>query len=241
MAIPLSLKVAIKKYFPKPVYAGLNFLHPERKFRNKLFNKFDINLVFDIGANIGLYAHAIRHTGYNHKIISFEPIRQPYDILCHLSEKDENWSAVNIGLGDTDTECDINVSGNSVSSSILEMKSYHSDLVPESRFTGKERIIVKKLDSIFNNYYKSGDRVFCKIDTQGYEKKILEGASESMKNILGFQLELSIKPMYEKELNYFEMFKFMKDLGFELYGLEPGWYDFKNGNMVQFDAIFFRE
>ena len=42
--------------------------------RIKLFEHYNIDLVFDIGANVGQYATGIMDAGYKHKVVSFEPL-----------------------------------------------------------------------------------------------------------------------------------------------------------------------
>ena len=39
-----------------------------------------------------------------------------------------------------------------------------------------EKIEVKTLDSIYDSLGITGENVFLKVDTQGYEKKVLNGA-----------------------------------------------------------------
>lgn len=55
----------------------------------------------------------------------------------------------------------------------------HLDSAPASKFVGKEEIEVRKLDSVFHFFCEEGDSIMIKIDTQGYEKNVLEGAKIS--------------------------------------------------------------
>ncbi|MEH2164661.1 MAG: FkbM family methyltransferase [Nostoc sp.] len=74
---------------------------------------------------------------------------------------------------------------------------------------------------LFNTYYQTGDKVLLKIDTQGYEKDILEGADSSIKYICGLQLELSFKEHYEGEILFMDMISFLSEKGFTLVALSP--------------------
>jgi hypothetical protein len=116
----------------------------------------------------------------------------------------------------------------------------HLKSAPESAYVGKEEITVSRLDSVFSKYHRQGDRTFLKLDAQGYERKILEGASLSMTDILGIQLEMSIEPLYNNEMPYLEMLGYLAGMGFTLASVEPGFGDPVSGRMLQMDGIFFR-
>jgi FkbM family methyltransferase len=163
-----------------------------------------------------------------------------YSIIEKKSRKNKKWSTVNAALGNFDGESFINVSENSVSSSLLNMLPKHLNSAPDSKYISKEKIVVIKLDSIYDDYCLNNENVYLKIDTQGFEKQILDGALNSLKNIKGVQLELSIIPLYDVTVTYIEMITFLNELGFELYSIESGFSDMKTGQLLQIDAIFFR-
>lgn len=210
--------------------------------RMKLLTTQDINLVLDVGANIGQYAKLTREIGYAKRIVSFEPLSKAYAILRESASTDALWDTVNMALGDFDGEIEINIAGgSSTSSSILDMLPAHTEAKPESAYVGKEPVAIHKLDTIFNNYYKGTERVLLKIDTQGFEKNVLDGAVECMPYIQGVQLEMSLVALYEGEMMYMEMINFLKDFGFELFSVEPGFTDKNTGRLLQMDGVFFRE
>jgi hypothetical protein len=82
---------------------------------------------------------------------------------------------------------------------------------------------------------------YMKIDTQGFEKNVIEGAKESLKDIKGLQLELSMVELYQGETLVTDMINYIEDKGFTLYSLEPGFYDTKSGQLLQVDGIFYRQ
>ncbi len=241
MSFKTDLKYNLKYFFPKLSYYMLGKQKPEYKHRIRLLNIHNINLVFDVGANIGLYSHCLRNMGYDGRIVAFEPLSNEFKALQKLAGKDSSWECLNMALGNENQESEINISQNSVSSSILEMLPSHYSVVPESKYFRKEKIIIKTLDSIFKDYYTSSDKVFLKIDTQGYEKSVLEGAINSLPNISGLQLEMSIVPLYKDELLFRGMLDYIYSLGFKLISLEHGWSDPVTGNLMQIDGIFFRD
>ena len=209
----------------------------ELKRRIKLIRNFGINVIFDVGANKGQYAEQMRLLGYKGKIISFEPLKNDFEILRKKSLKDQRWTTVNTALGDYDGEVKINVGESSECSSILDTKEYFQF---KSGPSASEVVKIRKLDSVINDYFKPGDNLYLKIDTQGFEKKIIEGALESLDKIKGIQLEMSLIEIYKGETLFFEMMSYLNELGFDLYSLEDVYAD-ENGRLMQVDGIFYRK
>ena len=208
--------------------------------RMQLLLYYDIDLVFDVGANRGQYGRQLRNIGYEGRIVSFEPLMSAYNELVREAKNDRLWDTVNIALGNKDGKNEINVSSNSVSSSILDMRRALVQTSPDSVYVGKEKTIVRKIDSIIDEYYCPGARLFLKIDTQGYEKSVIEGAKKSLDKVMGMQLEMSLIQLYEGELLFPEMVKLVSNEGFALLSLEPGFGDNSTGQLLQVDGIFFR-
>jgi FkbM family methyltransferase len=198
----------------------------------------DIKTVLDVGANAGQYSYELRKAGYRGRIISFEPA---YQRLLANTKKDSDWQSFNFALGDTNGKTSINISGHSPSSSLLPMTSIHNDAAPGSEYKSEEEIEIRTLDAIFDNLRISGENVFLKVDTQGYEKKVLDGAVNSLSGISGIQLELSAVELYEGEENYYSLCRFLEERNFHLVRVIPGFSNKKTGEMLQFDAIFFRK
>ena len=206
--------------------------------RMKLVRRKKIDTLLDIGANSGQYASEMRGYGYKGNIVSFEPLKDTFEELKATSIKDNNWLVNNYALGDENVTSLINVSGNSVSSSILNMLPSHLNSAPESKYVDKEKIQIKKLDSIFDSFCGVGNKVMMKIDVQGFEKNVLDGADESLNNIEIIQLEMSIVPLYENETTFIDMINYLDDKGFKLFSLENGYFDPHTGKLLQVDGIF---
>jgi FkbM family methyltransferase len=209
--------------------------------KKRLFQSSDIDVVLDIGANIGQFSQQLRDDiGYTKRIISFEPLSSAFRILKSNAQYDPSWDVLNYALGDVEEKQEINIAGNSDSSSLLEMLPSHIKVAPSSEFIGKEMVEVKKLDSIIDVYCKNTDNIYMKIDTQGYEKKVLEGAQESLKKIDIIQMEMSLVPLYKKELLFIQMCTLMSKINYRLISIEPAFVDPISGQILQVDGIFHR-
>jgi FkbM family methyltransferase len=207
----------------------------------RLLASHRVDCVFDVGANTGQYADELRDVGYGGRIISFEPQVEAHSVLLRRSRNDALWNvAPAMALGDSDGDTEINVSENSASSSILRMTKRHESCAPASQYIRKEKVPVRRLDSIFTQYVAGSVRPFLKIDTQGYESRVLDGAAGCIAHFIGVQAELSLFELYEGQELFFDVARRLCDAGFALVGLLPGFTDNLNGHLLQVDGLFFR-
>ena len=143
-------------------------------------------------------------------------------------------------MGDDEKESEINISQNSLSSSILNIKKEHLISEPKSKYIRREKILIKKLDSL-NEIFKNYNNIYLKIDTQGYEENILNGAKSLIKSIKGLQLEMSVYPLYEGQLLFNEFFEKLEKLDFEIWDIERTFTNPNTGKILQIDAILFKK
>lgn len=214
--------------------------HPLARMQ-QLLRLYDIDTVLDVGANCGQFAELIRHDlGYGGRILSFEPLSEAFASLKVKADKDPHWDAFNIALGDADQRSEINIASNSQSSSILGMLPSHLQSAPESAYDGKEQVEVRALDSIFDDVCGNHGHVYMKIDTQGFEARVLKGAERALERIRAVQMEMSLVQLYEGEILFDELYRIMKSKGYDLVAILPGFSDRVSGVMLQVDGIFHR-
>jgi FkbM family methyltransferase len=205
----------------------------------ELLKVYQIGAVLDIGANIGQYGKYLRIDGYENQIISFEPIKHVFTKLEAAIRNDAKWKAYNFAIGDYDGISEINISGNLVSSSIMPIKEAHIEAASDSAYISKEEIEVKKLDTIFNDLDIKDKRIYMKIDTQGFEYKVLKGAFDSLKHIDTLQIEMAVQPLYEGEELYHKISDFLYGQDYRLIKIVRGLTK-ANGELLQFDGVFHR-
>lgn len=201
-----------------------------------------VDLVLDVGANTGQFARSLRGAGYKGPIVSFEPLSTAHAQLFRASRDDALWEvAPRAAIGDHEGEVEMHVSGNSVSSSALAMLDTHAEAAPSSVYVGKERVRLTCLDTIARAYLQADRVPFIKIDTQGYEDRVLDGATELLTLSKGLQLELSFLPLYEGQRLFDEMMGRLRALGFSIWAISPGFCDPISGRILQVDATLFRD
>lgn len=237
------LKNAVKKAIQSAGY-DLRRYAPDatteaRYFR--LLQRHNVNLVFDIGANAGQFACSLRHAGYTGRIISFEPIAAAWHQLVEASQDDALWEiAPRAAIGDQSGELELHIAGNSFSSSLLEMLDSHVAAIPDSAYVRTEQVPVHRLDDVAGRYLRADSVPFLKIDTQGYEGRVLHGASQVLSRVVGLCIELSFTPLYAGQPLYREIAGYVEERGFEIWDVAPAFVDPQTERMLQIDATFFR-
>lgn len=229
--IARSLGLEVKSY---------NLTNSQVALIGHLLKYYSIDLVFDVGANRGQYASFLRDCQYRGRMVSFEPLSSAHSRLVAASRNDPRWEvAPRVAVGDREDEIAINISENSLSSSVLPMLDTHLKAAPESAFRGSEVVRLSRLDTLAKDYIKEDDRaIFLKIDVQGFEKQAIEGATGILPLVKGLQLELSLVPLYEGQVLLEEMLYFLQELGFSLYSVSPVFNDPVTGRALQIDGIF---
>ena len=218
----------------------VRYPHFEDKSFVDLLHRLEIDSLFDIGANVGQFAEEMRKHGYTKKIISFEPLNEAFCVLKNKA-KDDNWIACHSAIGNEDGKIEINISKNLVSSSILEIQNTHINAVPDSFVLMKESVPIYKIDSIIDKYAQDKLNIFVKIDTQGFEKNVIDGALLSLSRIQGFIMELSFITLYKGETLFFDMVTYMDTLGYDMWQIIPGFYDKKTQRVLQADVVFVKK
>lgn len=201
-----------------------------------------IELLFDVGASAGLYGRYARTRGYKGRIVSFEPLPEEHAKLLKLASSDPLWHVHDrCAVGSEAGKAEINISKNSLSSSLLNTSQTLTNAEPETSYIGKAKTDVIALDSVFDFYRTYNEKTYLKIDTQGFESEVLKGINQNLKNIFAIELELSIIQLYEGQELYKHFFQFFEANDFYLWSLEPIFANVQTGQLLQFDAVFIRK
>ncbi len=104
-----------------------------------------------------------------------------------------------IALGASDTEKQLNVMASDDFSSFLSPANSRGWIQGSNTVKKTVSVPVKRLDSIFDDIAPKGstERVFLKLDTQGFDLKVFEGAKGVLPNIVAMQSEVAMQPIYE--------------------------------------------
>jgi hypothetical protein len=100
---------------------------------------------------------------------------------------------------------------------------------------------VRRLDEIAREYVANSNAAYLKIDVQGYEPQVIDGAMNILSGIKGIQLELSLIPLYEHQALYRDVINKLDGLGYELHALFPVFSDSQTGRVLQMDGVFIKK
>lgn len=217
-------------------YDGRRFV---ARRRIEVIERTRVSVVLDVGAGMGQFGGWLRDEGYAGQIVSFEPVRESFARLQRRSEADSAWATVNVALGDHDGESLVHVADNLWSSSLLPMRERHEEVAPMSRFVREESVRLARLDS--QDVVGADDRAYLKVDVQGGECAVLEGATGVLDRVVAVELELSLVELYEGQALLPLLYEQMRDMGFALVWLGDAIFrDPASDEILAVDGIFVR-
>jgi len=210
--------------------------------RARVFERLGIDLVLDVGANGGQYVTEIRRHGYGGRVVSFEPASEAFARLVQECAKDPLWTAQQLAVGSAPGTATLNIAGNEgKSSSLLAQKEFEFGTTTTARYVGAETVEVTTLEQMAGSLVNEGERVYLKIDVQGTELAVLDGAGPLLSKVLAVELELALLPLYEDHADWRAICDRMAELGFAFFAVDPGYTDWESGRLVEMDGLFVRE
>lgn len=224
------IKSFTQKLFLKFKYKVINLKKDKSnldQFLNKLLRVTN-PLIFDVGANIGQSVKIFKKIFPNSIIHCFEPDNNAYKILFKNSSNDKRLKLNAFALGKKNEYLEFNSYINTGKSSFYKLNldtefiKYKADVLGVDQKEYLDSTYQKEIKTIDayceQNNIKKID--FLKIDTQGYEVNVINGANKMIKNNLIdiIQLELTFSPIYQKNYNIYDIEKILIPNGYKLFG-----------------------
>jgi len=198
---------------------------PEQEHLRRLFPYLRVDCVFDVGANSGQYAQMLRRqVGYKGRIVSFEPIPALANKVRKLAARDALWTVEEVALDETSGEAVFNVMQNDQFSSLGTPDNASVGLFREANKPASQ-IRVRK-DTLEDAYRRLQgqfhfNRPFLKMDTQGFDVRVLSGGRSVAAEFVGLQSELAVLKIYMEAVSFKDAIEFYEQLGFELSAFVP--------------------
>jgi len=200
----------------------------------------DIQTILDIGANDGHWAQEMRSLFPDAQIYAFEPLKDCFERVVARFEGDALFKAFNVALGDNDGSAEIERSSFHPSSSLRPMAKLHKELYPKSASVTREKIAVRRLDSMANELVlKRG--VLVKMDVQGFEDKVIIGGKNVFSQAGVVISEVSFVELYENQPLFGDIHDALRELGFSYRGNCAEHFSRLTGEKIYEDSIFVRD
>lgn len=197
-------------------------------------------VVFDVGAHHGQTALAYNKLFNSSEIYSFEPFDESYTALITTVKSFSNIKAFNTALSNITGEVDFHSNQSSATNSIFATHQEGAAIwdVDLLNTLNKIKVPVTTIDAFVATHNISHIDIL-KIDTQGTEYLVIEGALDSIKagKIKLIYMEILTLPTYVNQKKFDEILLLLRTHGFELYNIYNTSHT-KNGTLRQVDAVF---
>jgi FkbM family methyltransferase len=192
--------------------------YPEIRALRTFLSAFDVDCVIDVGANQGQYATTLRrHAGFAGTILSFEPNPDIFAILQRRAAGDGRWHIFNMALSDFDGTAHFNIMAADQFSS-LERPAEGQDAIfaERNKVARQVEMQCRRLSGLLPQLQAAHGfaRPFLKLDTQGHDRAVCEGAGDVLTQMTGVQSELAVRPIYEGGTEYRAMIAWLAERGF---------------------------
>lgn len=218
-------------------------------------------LLFDIGCNKGRFINEVLKFSNNILIACYEVAEIYRKHLEEMEKKHKQLDFYFYGLGDNNTKGKklLNICKNQEGlSSFLKLNSDYQynilgdKIISDKQFSTQEEAYISTLDyEFFNNKtYSKYDNIMIKIDVQGFEKKVLEGAKKlfDTNKIKIVFIEIMLIDKYKGQAKYTDIINFLDSYGYVIFDIFPFYREEKgiryrsyNGILTECDFVFIKK
>jgi FkbM family methyltransferase len=183
---------------------------------DEAFAGVEAPLALDIGAHQGETAAWILDRYPKAEVVSFEPTPDSFRVLDALRGK-YRFRAVNAAVGAENGSLAFHINAHSVTNSLLEMDPALATLDPNAGQASHQiQVPVVRLDDFLKQNRLERPIDYMKLDVQGYENRVLQGASITMSRVRFIMAEVQFNPVYKDSCRVDELCYLLYGAGFRL-------------------------
>lgn len=194
--------------------------------------------VIDVGANRGQFAVFARHRWPDARLLCFEPIPTPREVLISLASELGNAEVMPFAIADESGQRVMQVAEADDSSSLLTASASQLEAFPAAAKVDEVVVDARPLDDLLDLRDLRLPILF-KIDVQGAEFEVLRGGSRLLESACDILIECSLVELYEGQALIDETIRFANERGFRVKGVSPP-FRAPDGTPLQCDVLFSR-
>jgi FkbM family methyltransferase len=233
--VPPRLKRALKQRAGMP----LTRLNDDWRILTPIGPVYRPHVIIDAGAHHGWFFHCWKDWCPLAEVHAFEPAREAYEESRRLYGADPAIHLNNVAVGRQPGELQLNVMADSLVSNsfLMPVEETWREIDYKHGEIAKRSVPVIRLDDYARDQSR-GEVYLLKIDVQGFELEVLEGAVDLLHRTDYVFVEAAIRPLYEGAPRFTTVHDWLDAHGFHLIAMRA-WHR-GNQTLVESDMLFRR-
>jgi FkbM family methyltransferase len=161
-------------------------------------------------------------------------------MLSVAASKRPDWAAHHLAIGRIAGELEMNVSAASTFSSALPINTVTIQSFEAAAYVSRETVSMRRLDDVVPECIPAGASFAIKMDVQGFERHVLEGAREALSRAEIVEVELCPVELYKEQWLLDDIMRDLRGQGYVLGAIDNIFFQ-EDGRSLAFNGLFVRQ